>query len=96
MSTKVFEKQPTEVLDFFFDFRTWLTSKTDTPASSTSYTVEAQPGVTVQSHNMNTPGVVQVFMAGGTHGQKYKVTCDLDTTGGRKKQAEFQLKLKDS
>ena len=93
MSVKVFEKQPVEVLDFFFDFRNWLTSKSDTPAS---YEVTAQPGVNVASHNMLTPGVVQVFMSGGTHAARYKVTCDMLTTGGRTKQAEFVLKLKDA
>ena len=93
MSIKVFEKQPVEVLDFFFDFRNWLTSKQDTAAS---YTVTAQAGVVVASHNMTTPGVVQVFMSGGVHGQRYKVTCDLVTAGARTKQAEFSLKLKDA
>jgi hypothetical protein len=90
---KIFEKQPTEVLDFFFDFRTWLGSKQDTPAS---YVVEAAPGITLSSHNMNTPGVVQVFMAGGTTGQKYKVTCRLSTAGARVKESEFTVKVKDA
>lgn len=92
MSTKTFAKQPSEVLDYFFDFTAWLTSKTDTMIS---YEVEAAEGITIESHNEGSPGVIQMFLSGGVHGQRYKVTARITTAGGRVKESDFWLRIRE-
>jgi hypothetical protein len=92
---KNFEKQPNETLDYFFDFRNWLTSKTDTPAAVDPYVLLLETGITKVSDNMNTPGVVQLFLAAGDSGKSYKVTCRMTTTGGRVKEADFRIKVRE-
>ena len=93
MATKVFEKQPLEVIDYFFNYVDWLASKSDTSAS---YTLTAATGITLVSHSEVSAGVIQVFISGGTSGQRYKVTCHLTTTGGRVKELDLILKIKDT
>ena len=88
-----FSKQPAEILDYDFDFSDFLTGSGDTLASSV---VTADVGVTVMSKTDNTTdGTVKVFLSSGTDGTTYKVTCLITTSAGRKKEAEFKLKVKE-
>lgn len=89
---KIFEKQPAEVLDYYFDFRIWLTSKSD---NAVSYVLEPQAGITVSTHSSPEPGLIKLFLAEGLAGVRYKITCRITTTGGRVKEAEFLVKVKE-
>jgi hypothetical protein len=42
-----------------------------------------------------TNGVVKVWTSGGTDGVTYKITATLTTVGGRTKQAEIRVKVKE-
>jgi hypothetical protein len=85
------EKQPADNLDYDFDFTDWLADRNDTIASQV---ITADPGITVGTvTHLN--GFVKVFLSGGTDGNSYKVTCTMTTTGGRVKQNEITIKVKE-
>lgn len=69
-------KDPDAVLDYKFDWSTWL--DTDTISS---YTITAS-GVTVDSDS-NTDTVVTVWLSGGTEGDFASVACRIVTAGSR-------------
>ena len=84
-------KQPVEVLDYPFDFREFLQDANDV---ALSHTVVADEGLTVASSNLDM-GIVRVFLGGGVSGRAYKVSATLTTQGGRVKQLDIQLKVKE-
>ena len=86
-----FTKQPADVLDYDFDYSDWLDDRVDTIATQT---VTADTGVTVGTVS-NASGVVKAFVSGGTDGVTYKVTCTMTSAGGRVKQAEIEIKVKE-
>ena len=95
-----FEKQPVDIQDFDVDFTTWLASFSPVD-TAISQAVVLSPGVNtgdtsfVSPSNTLTSGVVKVWTSGGITGEKYKVTVTLTTYGGRVKQAEFYVRVKD-
>lgn len=86
-----FVKQPADVLSYDFDYTPWLEDLDDTIVS---HTMVIEPGATIVTHARQA-GVIRVFVAGGTDGQQYKVTCTATTAGGRVKQAEIVIKIKE-
>lgn len=86
-----FIKQPADRLDYDIDYRDWLTDRNDTLASAT---VTAEAGLTVSDFVL-VEGVVKIYLQGGTDGTTYKVTCTATTTGGRIKQAEISVAVKE-
>ena len=86
-----FQKQPAEVQDYDIDFREYLTSVSDT---GVSHTVTVEPGITLVSSSL-ADGVVKVWLSGGTDRQKYKVTARLTTDGGRVKEADIAVRVKE-
>jgi hypothetical protein len=91
MSITTFLKQPAEVLDFDVDFNDYLTAVADTGAS---HTATAETGITLQASTL-VSGRVKVWLAGGTDGTRYKVTTRLTTTGGRLRESEFYVRVKE-
>jgi hypothetical protein len=89
-----FEKQPADVQDFDIDFTEWLTGMADTAPGPTGSTVTAETGLTVVA-SVLANGVVKVWTSGGTDGVTYKITATLNTVGGRTKQAEIKVKVKE-
>ncbi len=86
-----FTKQPADVLDYDFDYSDWLEDRNDTISS---HSVVSEAGLVV-GNVFVLNGVVKVFLSGGTNGSSYKVTCTVITTGGRTKQAEITVKVKE-
>lgn len=84
-------KQPGETEDYDVSFVEYLAARSDT---GISHTVVADDGITVEESAL-ADGVVKVWLSGGTSGVTYKVTVTLTTSGGRIKQAEFQVKVKE-
>ena len=72
-----FNKDPNEVLDFTFDWSTWLGADT---ISSDTVTVET--GLTKDSDSNDTTSVT-VWVSGGTAGNHYNVSSKVVTAGGR-------------
>jgi len=93
-----FIKQPSENLDYDFDFGPWLEDEADTLQASTgSSDVSADAGVTLgtKTHDV-AMGIVKQWISGGTAGQRYQVTCQITTTGGRVKEAELVIVVQDN
>ena len=84
-------KQPVEVQDYPFDFTEYLQGINDV---ADTFTVSAADGVTIESSSISR-GVVRAFVAGGTSGRSYKVSATLTTKGGRVKQLDILVKVKE-
>jgi hypothetical protein len=86
-----FPKQPGETLDFDISFEEWLAARTDTLSS---HEVSADEGITVEFSSANN-GVVKVWLSGGENGRTYKVTARIETAGGRIKEGDIAIKVKE-
>ena len=73
----IFAKDPDAVLDYVWDWTSWLGD--DTIATTT---ITAADGITVDSSATVGP-LVTVWLSGGTAGTTYPVTCRITTDGGR-------------
>jgi hypothetical protein len=89
-----FEKQPADVQDFDIDFSEWLTGLGDLAPGPTGAVVIAEPGLTVLASTL-VAGIVKVWTSGGTNGVTYKITATVTTVGGRVKQAEIKIRVKE-
>lgn len=90
-----YQKQPGEVLDYDIDFSTaYLSGLGDTAPGPAGLEVTAEPGITVDYAELIN-GRVKVWLSGGTDGVTYKVTATITTLGGRTKQAEIAVKVKE-
>ena len=72
-----FVKDPDEVLDYTFDWSTYLGSDT-----ISSDVVNVDSGLTKDSDSNDTSSVT-VWLSGGTAGKAYKVASKIVTAGGR-------------
>lgn len=87
-----FKKQPADEQDYDVDYTNFLTKLADTAAS---VEVESEPGITILSYQI--VGMrVKVWVAGGTSGRKYKVTVRLTTMGGRVKEVEILILVRET
>lgn len=86
-----FIKQPADVQDYDIDFSKYLDAIEDTPAS---YIATADDGLNIDS-SLIVDKRVKVWISGGTSGTVYKITVTLDTLGGRTKQVEIKIKVKE-
>jgi hypothetical protein len=88
---KTFEKQPVDKYDYDVNFSRWLAGINDTASSAV---VTNTLGITKITDSLSA-GVVKVWVTGGASGQTYTFTINLTTTGGRIKQYEFAVKVRD-
>lgn len=93
MALKTFPKQPAERQDYDISFVDWLNSLTDTIAT---VTVVADTGITLETNFSHSAGIVKCWLLGGADGTIYTVTATVTTTGGRVKQAEIRIKVKET
>lgn len=87
-----FTKQPNEILDYDVDFTKWFSNRDDSPAT---YTTSLQPGL-ILIESALVGNIVKLVIAGGTDGQAYKVTVRLTTNTNLVKEADFQIKVKET
>lgn len=87
-----FTKQPGESQDYDISFVEWLAALADT---AQSMTVTAETGITLGTTQLSA-GVVKVWLSGGTHGTKYKVTVAITTAAGRVKEDEVVIQVKET
>jgi hypothetical protein len=93
-----FAKQPAEVKDYDVDYAPWLDPMTDTILSSTQTVVcTTTPGDTALVINSVAlaPKTLKLWIAGGTDGEKYKITIRVTTAGGRVDESELLFTVKD-
>jgi hypothetical protein len=86
------EKQPGEVQDYDISFVDWLAGLSDTASSIDLASVDT--GITLVSSAL-VSGVVKVWLSGGTDGTSYKVTVRILTAGGRKKEDEIVVMVRE-
>lgn len=89
----MFVKAPEDILDFTWDWSTWLTQG-DT-ISTFSFT--AAVGLTIETTppSSNTTTTATVWIGGGTAGQSYTVTNQITTAGGRTAQWTQNINIVD-
>lgn len=86
------QKRPADELDYDVNFEKWLTPS-DTITSVTA--IVAPVGELVVESTSIVGQIVKVWLAGGVLNKSYSVTVTVATSGGRIKQVEFNLRVKD-
>lgn len=85
-----FRKDPDAVLDYKFDWSTWLPTG-DTIATAT---VTASTGLTVDSSSITDSGAsVTAWLSGGTVGAIYTLTCRIVTDQGRTEDRAISIRI---
>lgn len=87
-----FTKQPNEVIDYPVDFTDWMAEHAGDSISG--YTVTPAGGISLATHRRD-GNVITAVLAGGTNGQRYKITVSITTAAGLVKEAEFQVTVKE-
>ncbi len=98
MILETYTKQPAEYKDYDVNYTDWLADPADTLFDITA-TVEClstptNTSLTVHHVDMTTT-TCKLWVAGGTTGEKYKITLNATTVGGRIDQSELVFKVKD-
>jgi hypothetical protein len=86
-------KQPADHLDYDVDFGRWLPSGDAVTMAETA--VEPTGQLVIDSVQI-TGAIVKVWTSGGLTGESYKITVTASTSGGRIKQAEFRVRVRDN
>lgn len=98
MILETYTKQPSEYKDYDIDYSVWLSDPVDTLFDvTTSVECVSTPGdtaLTVGRVDM-TQQTVKLWVAGGTDGEKYKITINATTSGSRIDQSELIFKVKE-
>lgn len=98
MILETYIKQPAEYKDYDVNYADWLADPIDTLFDVVT-TVEclSTPGNTSLSvdHVDMTTTTCKLWVAGGIAGEKYKITLNATTVGGRIDQSELVFKVKD-
>jgi hypothetical protein len=87
-----FVLDPDAVLDFAFDWSSWLGAG----EHITAHTITAPAGLTVQSHS-ETGGIVTVWLTGGVVpavARLYLVTCHVTTNEGRQDDRSIRVDVR--
>ena len=86
------QKQPDEYLDYNVDFTDWM------PDGDiiTSAEVTVSPAGELTSNNiMILNPIVKFWLADGVNGSTYKLTVKITTDGGRIKEDELKIRVRD-
>ena len=103
--TDRFKKQPTEVYDYEVDAEDYFEDLEGDTVASVVITVdnvtvpalEIGPGAHAEYDLVSPENVkFRVWVGGGLHLEKYKVTCVITTTDGRVAEHEFIVKVKET
>ncbi len=101
MIVTTFEKQPWDEQDYGLDINPYLSEVSDDTIASAVMTLpdgvsgEVSLG-TGSLELVHQGGFVKFWVIGGVHGKKYKLTLRIVTTGGRKKEYEVMIKVRET
>lgn len=89
------QKQPADKLDYDVDYGSFLPDG-DEITTVTAVVEEIDPltDLVVDSVQVESP-VVKVWLSGGLSGSTYKVTVTAATSGGRIKEQDFKIRVRD-
>ena len=88
MSYTTFVKDPDEVLDFVWDWSSWLA----TGETISTATVTAPTGITLDS-STNSTTTVTAWLSGGTVGQTYLLDCKIVTSSARTADRDIYIRV---
>ena len=90
-------KQPREVEDKDVDWADWMPAGDSIDATLTEVRQLSGDDATplVVDKVENTANLSKVWLSGGAHGAKYRVTVRMKTLNGREKEAEFDISVKE-
>ena len=88
-----FVKDPTSVLDFIFDWSQWLAAGETLTAASCAVRGNL-PAITVDHVDRTATGVT-AWLAGGTVGSTYFVSCAVSTNQGRTDERSIRIIVRD-
>lgn len=89
-------QQPAEVLDYDFDFSDWLPTQDKIASAAASVTSGPDTALVLGATLVDSTGkIVKQWVSGGTNGATYEVQVTATTLGGRVKEAEFQIRIKE-
>ena len=88
----IFIKDPDAVLDYGFDWSSWL--DTGVSEAISDYTIDADTGITVDSDSESS-GVITVWLSGGTAGTTYAVRCEIVTDQSRTDERTMIIKVQE-
>lgn len=71
---QTFTKDPSDVLDYMFDWSDWLASG----ETISTYVLTVPTGITKDSES-NTGTTVTIWLSGGTSGASYEIACKITT-----------------
>ena len=86
----LFKKDPNAVLDFAFDWSSWLA----TGETISSRTITVPTGITKDSDS-EASGVVTVWLSGGTANTWYDVACKIVTSASRTDERTMRIQVQD-
>lgn len=86
------QKQPAEYLDYNVDFTEWMPE--DDIIESATVAVLPAGDLTVDTISIMTP-IVKFWAAGGVTGTTYKLTVKITTQGGRIKEDELKIRVRE-
>lgn len=86
------QKRPNDELDYDVDFSKWLT---DSDTLTTVTAVVTPTGELVVESVAIVDQVVKVWLKGGEDLKSYSVLVTVATSGGRVKEVEFKVRVKD-
>jgi len=92
-----YSKQPAEKLDYDIDFSEWLPIGDTIQSNVVDVEIEPDANLTVISPGIISANgkVVKVWVEDGTSGLTYQVNIIATTVGGRVKEVEFKVRVKE-
>lgn len=87
-------QQPSEREDYDIDFTDWFPANDPIITAAVSHTPISTTNDLVLSYAISTP-LVKVWVNGGANKVNYVVTVSAQTAGGRSKEVELKVKIKD-
>ena len=89
---KIFEKQPSEILDYDIDATEWLTQGDNVIGAAV--TID-NAGLTLDNTTINDDRI-KIWLSSGVDGAVYKVTALISTEDGRAKEVDFGMRVIDT
>lgn len=92
-----FTKQPHDRKDYDITYHEWLPAGDQLDGADTVVTCLTHPGddSLVVDEVQVSPTTAKLWVSGGAHGRRYKVTVQVVTAGGRRDESEVVFVVKD-